>query len=89
MRLINADKFKEQVAAMTITYNYPPSKAIALTELIDKQPTVFDVENVIKQLELEMKKAKDEVNHGKGLFIKEPFTPYLKAIKIVKRGGTE
>lgn len=26
MRLIDADKFKEQVAAMTIAHNYPPSK---------------------------------------------------------------
>ena len=46
-RLINADKFKDQVAAMMIAHNYPPVKAIALTELIDKQPTVFDVDKVI------------------------------------------
>lgn len=50
-RLIDADKFKEQVAAMTIAHNYPPSKAIALTELIDKQPTAFDLDMVVKQLE--------------------------------------
>lgn len=51
MRLIDADKFKEQVAAMTIAHNYPPSKAIALTELIDKQPTAFDLDMVVQQLE--------------------------------------
>lgn len=50
-RLIDADKFKEQVAAMTIAHNYPPSKAIALAELIDKQPTAFDLDMVVKQLE--------------------------------------
>lgn len=52
MRLIDADKFKEQVAAMTIAHNYPPSKAIALTELIDKQPTAFDLDMVVQQLEM-------------------------------------
>lgn len=46
-RLINADKFKDQVTAMMIAHNYPQVKAIALTELIDKQPTVFDVDKVI------------------------------------------
>lgn len=46
MRLIDADKFKEQVAAMTIAHNYPPNKTIALAELIDAQPTAYDVEAV-------------------------------------------
>ena len=60
-RLINADKFKDQVAAMMIAHNYPPVKAIALTELIDKQPTVFDVDKVIDQLKKEESKARLEL----------------------------
>ena len=40
MRQIDADKFKQQIAAMTIKNNYPANKANALYKLIDSQPTV-------------------------------------------------
>lgn len=40
MRMINADAFKEQVAAMTIKENLPVNKANAMLKLIDAQPTV-------------------------------------------------
>ena len=42
MRLIDAELFKKQVAAMTIRNGYIPEKANALCELIDSQPTAFD-----------------------------------------------
>ena len=37
MRLIDADKFKSQIAGMAISNNYPANKANALCELIDAQ----------------------------------------------------
>ena len=51
MRLIDAELFKKQVEAMTIRNGYIPEKANALCELIDSQPTAFDVEKVIEQIE--------------------------------------
>lgn len=43
MRLIDADAFNKQVAAMTIKENYPVEKANAMMKLIDMQPTVLDL----------------------------------------------
>lgn len=53
MRLIDADKFKRQIAGMAIINNYPPDKANQLCELIDLQPTAYDVDAVIDQLKSE------------------------------------
>lgn len=39
MRLIDADAFKEQVAAIAITNNLPADKCASLCELIEMQPT--------------------------------------------------
>lgn len=41
MRLIDSDKFKEQVAAMTLK-GVPINKANAMLKLIDKQPTAIN-----------------------------------------------
>lgn len=51
MRLIDAESFEKQVAAMAMKNNYKPQKAIALCELIKNQPTAYDVEKVVEQLE--------------------------------------
>ncbi len=51
MRLIDADAFKRQVAGMAISNNYPANKANALCELIDAQPTAYDPDKVVEQLE--------------------------------------
>ena len=50
-RLIDADAFKRQVAGMAISNNYPANKANAWCELIDEQPTVYDQDKVVEQLE--------------------------------------
>lgn len=50
-RLIDADAFKRQVAGMAISNNYPANKTNALCELIDAQPTAYDPDKVVKQLE--------------------------------------
>ena len=53
MRLIDADEFKRQIAAVAIKDNISKSvdKANVLFDLIDLQPTVYDVEKVVQQLE--------------------------------------
>ena len=51
MRLIDADAFNKQVAAMTIKENYPVEKANAMMKLIDMQPTVLDMADIMAQLE--------------------------------------
>lgn len=42
MRLIDADFFKEQIAAATLKNNIEPNKGLALMELVDVQPTVIE-----------------------------------------------
>lgn len=51
MRLIDADEFKRQIVGMAIINNYPADKANKLCELIDTQPTAYDVDKVVEQLE--------------------------------------
>lgn len=80
-RLINADKFNKQVAGMTIANNYPAEKANAWCELIDSQPTAYDVSAVVKQLEILRKECEDPLqDYDPEYFID-------KAIEIVKGGG--
>lgn len=51
MRLIDADEFKKQIAGMVIVNNYSADKANKLCELIDCQPTAYDVDKVVEWLE--------------------------------------
>lgn len=45
MRLIDADFFKMQVAAAALRQNIDPGKGLTLMELIDAQPTAYNLEN--------------------------------------------
>ena len=49
-RLIDADALKSLIAGMAIYNNYPANKANALCELIDAQPTAYDVGKVVEQI---------------------------------------
>lgn len=51
MRLIDADDFKRQIVGMAIVTGYSAKKANKMCELIDEQPTAYDVDKVLKQLE--------------------------------------
>lgn len=52
MRLIDADLFKQQMSAMALTSpSFFTSKVVKLLEIIDKQPTAYDLEAVVRQLE--------------------------------------
>lgn len=101
MRLIDADTFKKQIAGMTIANNYPVKKASALCDLIDAQPTAYDLDKVVEQIE-KLKKAEqdrpdncDETGFGDGEQIYDDgrsqgrFEAFGEAIKIVKGGGVD
>lgn len=84
MRLIDADAFKSQIAGMAISNNYPTNKANALCELIDAQPTAYDPDKVVEQLE---KVAFERYgNDGMG---GEMVVNMDDAIEIVKGGGAK
>ena len=83
MRLIDADAFKTQIAGITIANNYPTSKANAICKVIDAQPTVYDPDKVVEQLEELRKECEDPLQeYDPNYFID-------KAIEIVKCGGVE
>lgn len=50
MRLIDADEFKKQIAGMAIANNYAANKANKMCELIEQQPTAYDVDKVIDRI---------------------------------------
>ena len=84
MRLIDADVFKSQIAGMTISNSYPANKANALCELIDAQPTAYDPDKVVEQLE---KVAFERYrNDGMG---GEMVVNMDDVIEIVKGGGAD
>lgn len=77
MRLIDADKlnFSEQ--------HYNKSQMKAILDFIDNQPTAYDVNKVVKQLEERSK----EYNSGLRLHGKPENMRTDEAIEIVKAGG--
>lgn len=97
MRLIDADEFQKQIAGMAILNNYPPNKANALCELVDNQPTVFDVENVVSDLEqLKLDGACDYKGCADCQYLDKCWDGDMSeehainmAIEIVKRGGLD
>lgn len=98
MRLIDADYFKEQIAAATLKQNIDPAKGLALIELVDAQPTACDLENVIEQLsglkkyQLGMADAMSEVmNKGRlGNYVcLEDAETIIKSAINSKGGGKE
>lgn len=83
MRLIDADALKSLIAGMAISNNYPANKANALCELFDAQPTAYDPDKVVEQLEELRKECEDPLqDYDPNYFID-------KAIKIVKGGGVD
>ena len=69
------------------------SEIVYIQDVIDEQPTAFDVDEVVEQLE-----EKSKMNLKKGLIevLPDEARPYLKAvesfdkaIEIVRRGGID
>ena len=82
MRIIDADKFKKQIAGMAIVNGYSAQKVNKMCELIDEQPTAYDVDKVVKRLE--------EASFCDTYVSEETKVVDLeRAIEIVKAGGIE
>ena len=77
-RLIDADALKRQIAGMTIANSYSVNKANALCELIDAQPTAYDPDKVVEQLDEYITKI---VGRKSAL--------YQTVMQIVKGGGVD
>lgn len=78
-RLIDADALKSLIAGMAISNNYPENKANALCELIDAQPTAYDPDKVVTQLE-EYREEMEQFKCGGML---------SDMIEVVKGGGAD
>lgn len=79
MRLIDADKFKE-----FLTKLYEEGAPYdGIIELLDKEPTAYDVDKVVEELE-EYSNADEAERHGT-----IPVIELDDAIEIVKRGGID
>lgn len=50
MRLIDADVFKKEIEAVVIKFNYDAEKASNFFKIIDNQPTVYNLDEVIEHL---------------------------------------
>lgn len=94
MRLIDADEFKEQVIGAALkdgTCNVVEI-ADALVNLIDTQPTAYDVDKVVEQLERMKKPASCPPKYVKKPCIGDTTCERCKmtyAVEIVKAGGTD
>ena len=73
MRLIDADKLLNKIDA----YMCGSQDVMFVKELIKEQPTAFDVDKVVEQLEKEIKENPYQSEYLAGLY---------KAIEIVKAG---
>ena len=100
MRLIDADLLKESVAKWLKSYKPDETETIKLAcvlesvvEEINEQPTAFDVDKVVEQLEkLKMRYFLTIANTGdadKDCAYENIANTLDKAIEIVKGGGAE
>lgn len=101
MRLIDADLLKENISKRLKSFNPDGTEievadALALVSTmmeIDEQPTAFDVDKVIDQLEKEESKATLELMEDRKTAFefssKCRLKAYKKAVEIVKGGGVE
>lgn len=103
MRLIDADTLDEEIMHffMTITGNPKPTTVVdecksSFRRLIDEQPTAYDVDKVVEQLEeerdycyKEMEKEKEKTDYFSEHIFEEHHNQgmaYNKAVEIVKSG---
>ena len=94
MRLIDADLLKDAIEKEKNDNDYMCRLCLESTkEIIDEQPTAFDVDKVVDQLEKEESKARLELMEDRKTAFefssKSRLDAYKKALEIVKGGGAE
>ena len=81
MRLIDADKIIDSLGNSDMDF--------AIGAVIDEQPTVFDVDKVVEQLETKKTRATELKKKYISEYFKGKADGFEFAIKIVKGGGVE
>ena len=91
MRLIDADLLKSYIIAACD--GQISKRADILWDVINRQPTAYDVDKVLEQLDREKLKALRAYNEDKGTAYSYASScrldAYKKALKIVKVGGID
>lgn len=82
MRLIDADKLKHVIHCAY-------SDDLEILEKIDNQPTAFDLDKVVEQLETKETRATELKKKYISEYFKGKADAFEFAIKIVKEGGVE
>ena len=83
MRLIDADKLMHDIRN-TITEQ---SSTIDWLNLINRQPTAYDVDKVAEKLEQKMRRARDKEQENTSEYFEGEADGFEFAIEIVKGGG--
>ena len=78
MRLIDADRLKKEFYKLPIRSNWGEA---FLPLLIDEQPTAYDVDKVVKEIEKRITDSLDAFDYGISR------ATYEAALGIVRRGG--
>ena len=96
MRLIDADLLKESVAKWLKSYKPDETETIKLAcvlesvvEEIDEQPTAFDADKVVQQLETRKTRAAALQKENISEYFEGETDAFEFATKIVKGGGIE
>lgn len=91
MRLIDADKLKKDMLLQNIL-GEPIQKIIdRYIHIVDSQPTAFDLDKVVEQLEKLADEANDKILEAGGLQLYyDGYEDAMRtAVEIVKGGGIE
>ena len=86
MRLIDADALLKHFETIQEQENAIGLDFVAITDEIKEQPTAYDPDKVVEQLENERKFWENAYNRNLG---KEKARSYEHAIEIVKGGGVD
>ena len=81
MRLIDADKIIDSLGGSDMDF--------AIGAVIDEQPTAFDLDKVMEQLETRKTKATTLQKENTSEYFEGETDAFEFAIKIVKEGGVE
>ena len=94
MRLIDADLLKKNIAKWLQGSDPQETEMVRVDDIvvsvimeIDEQPTAYNIEKVVEQLEEWTFNA--DVNIGDGTIMKHDLITSKNAIEIVKEGGAE
>lgn len=95
MRLIDADVLKEKITKWLKPSRPDEDELISIPDAlvstmmtIDEQPTAYDVDKVVEQLEQKMKRARDKEQENTSEYFEGEADGFEFAIEIVKKGGS-